>query len=127
MSKHTAGPWHIVTSTRGKNWVTIQGEQGRFVVKPDVRNTYGEDGELLVDSGVWMTPENARLIASAPDLLAALERIGAVEEHHDDKGRFTTCSRCGATVEGGSLEPCSPDDCDGALARSAIAKARGTR
>lgn len=36
-----------------------------------------EDGRTLVDSGDWgpsLTPEDARLIAAAPDLLAACKR-----------------------------------------------------
>lgn len=46
-------------------------------------------------------------------LLGVMERIGTVDD-------FSICSRCGSTI--GSEAGCSPDDCDGALARSVLAE-----
>ena len=71
--KHTPGPWEIDTDTRPAEICTIHG------VTPQ-----GEDGQGWVyvrgALGRWDdTPKermaNARLIAAAPDLLAALDAL----------------------------------------------------
>jgi hypothetical protein len=51
---HTPGPWHVGTNGR---------------------DIYGEDGEAVAFS----YSRNVTLIAAAPDLLAALEQIAAIE------------------------------------------------
>ena len=68
MSTHTPGPWKVETRTRS----------GEFV-----RTTHitGPDGAHLANVGPCNIEANARLIASAPDLLAALKRaLSLVEE-----------------------------------------------
>ena len=73
-AKHTPGPWTIVDPEAG-GWcvqsrdMTSKARNGGFVsaVCP------GPDG-----------PANARLIAAAPDMLAALERLEAVREPGDE-------------------------------------------
>ena len=62
MKTHTPGPWKIEMRTRS----------GEFV-----RTTHitGTDGSHLANVGPCSIDANARLIAAAPDLLAALEDI----------------------------------------------------
>ena len=83
-SKHTPGPWSVVEYNEGRN-MDIQDSKGAGV----------------------LTKDNARLIAAAPDLLAALELI----EH--------------AAISGmdGDMLAALQDIMQGA--RAAIAKARG--
>lgn len=83
MNAHTPGPWHIGDGTR-----IIGANSQRVSVCDDNHATPGL--------------ANARLIAAAPDLLAALKAIAD-----------TTCNH-------GPNEVCCRD-----LARSAIASARG--
>ena len=64
-TKHTPGPWHIGVRTFHAG-----------------RDVYGPKGEpvAVADDAITATPEaeaNARLIAAAPDLLAALEALTA--------------------------------------------------
>ena len=68
MSKHTPAPWRIYDCEYAIR-VGIEGPNGASVI------AFGAEGD---DSGVWgNTPEqseaNARLIASAPELLEALK------------------------------------------------------
>ena len=86
--KWTKGPWFIVTPTQGFEVCTIHG----------VEQQPTEDGlgqtwvyirpESLVRDGEWHWPDevectaNARLIASAPDLYAALDAAMAFIESH---------------------------------------------
>jgi hypothetical protein len=75
MSAHTPGPWHLDRSTLISAYVMA--ENGRHVVS------------LPVGAGWWHSPKSewdnsqdgadARLIAAAPDLLAALEAILAAD------------------------------------------------
>ena len=73
-SKHTPGPWYVFneTAVRSRN-------QHPAVAKCDT--THG--------LGVWADVEraNARLIAAAPDLLAALENI--LSRFDDDNLKLT--------------------------------------
>jgi hypothetical protein len=74
MARHTPGPWKI-GQEYGNNQDEIEAADGRCVavvwtrkcaVQTQVRECYKPDNELM---------NNAQLIASAPDLLAALEDI----------------------------------------------------
>ena len=92
---HTPGPWAIIADVPGH-------EIGyRAIVAVD-------DGELAetICNPSPMGAANARLIAAAPDLLAALqyalERFECIPEHRDEIGLYRTGAR---------------------LARAAIAKA----
>ena len=60
MNKHTKGPWEIHTAQNGR---TI------FQIGPCAPEEYA--GSAWLD----VSMENARLIAAAPDLLEALERL----------------------------------------------------
>ena len=83
MSKiaHTPGPWFIVTPTQGFEICTIHG-----VERQPTEDGLGQTWvyirpESLVRDGEWVWPDeaectaNAHLIAAAPDLYAALEKI----------------------------------------------------
>ena len=87
--KHTPGPWKIGTKYK----TDIYGD--------------GLGGKLIARVG--MSPDNAdaRLIAAAPELLAALQEIVALENTESD--------------EWDGVERLIPEICD--IARAAIAKA----
>jgi len=95
-AKHTPGPWRV----SGKQSIRCESGNG-YIAK-----TNWDNGEA-----------NARLIAAAPDLLAALEQIAILDESGPD---FSLQGEDGIwRVEGrkgGKIE---------AIARAAIAKARG--
>ena len=57
-TKHTPGPWQLITPDRGMPWIDSMGG-----VIADTHSICGS------------TAHNGRLIASAPELLAALEAI----------------------------------------------------
>ena len=79
--KWTPGPWFIVTPTQGFEVCTIHG-----VERQPTEDGLGQTWvyirpESLVREGEWHWPDeaectaNAHLIASAPDLYSALEKI----------------------------------------------------
>lgn len=80
MSKHTPGPWTQGNSKNGKECVWLNGK-----TEPPLGQGMGLD-YTWIDCG---TEANARLIAAAPDLLAALKSIAiAMEDEvlvHDDQ------------------------------------------
>ncbi len=94
MSKHTPGPWAALDHPDGGVVEAIDGD----FVRREVCHYFVD----LDDNGE--SEANAQLIASAPDLLAVLERV-------------SSCSRCGE-----DWGRCG--DCDKAMS-AAIAKARG--
>ena len=65
MPKHTPGPWQICSSDDGRPYIRA-GESGPIVAKA-YRATVGH--------GPLPGTANARLIAAAPELLAALEQL----------------------------------------------------
>ena len=69
-TNHTPGPWHA-------NGTMIVGKLGK-------RNQYVADA--LRDVGVETCKANARLIASAPELLAALQAIVQLTETYSSTG-----------------------------------------
>ena len=101
-SKHTPGPWHV-------------GGIADSIV-------YAADGFAVANANVYHnshgpheTGANARLIAAAPDMLAALEAIEA---------RISGIWDNPALVAFGPLSTNTDADCL-AIARAAIAKAKG--
>lgn len=97
MSKHTKGPWEIHTAQNGR---TI------FQIGPCAPEEYA--GSAWLD----VSMEDARLIAAAPELLEALERLVSdfESEIHNE-------------YDGTSMLSARLAECD--YARAAIAKARG--
>lgn len=59
MSKHTSGPWRLVTTTT----------PGQFVREHRIRS---EDDSMICEIGPVSQEANARLIAAAPEMLEAL-------------------------------------------------------
>lgn len=92
-SKHTPGPWYAKGSSENRAWEVAERNTGELVAE---LNTIDATGEA-----------DARLIAAAPDLLAALR--GLVR---DIEGRE---KRTGITQMGTAID----------AARAALAKAEG--
>lgn len=71
-TKHTPGPWEI-TSYNGKTEIKASGETQHMGHRWTVAQVFGDTGEIFHGHG---SPEaNARLIAVAPEMLEALERM----------------------------------------------------
>lgn len=96
-TKHTPGPWTIKA---GFIVAEASGWKGAFVAKPL---------HVDIDNKVSDTPRaeaNARLIAAAPDMLAALELVAPIYAHIDQRDT-------------------SPFGVTGRTVNAAIAKAKG--
>ena len=74
MKTHTPGPW-IATPTTGN-------PSNPYTARMDIVATSGEWNPAFVAGDIL--PEDAHLIASAPDLLAALERLTHPMADDDD-------------------------------------------
>ena len=100
MDKHTPGPWIVRTD--------LQFDHGGAIVS-STYDCYDNCSNLVAICDVQSMPNaaNARLIAAAPDMLAALEIISQSWPAHDSE----------------SASPVA--DAMAAKARAAIAKARG--
>ncbi len=69
--QHTPGPWGLCDDRKdGVSVITSGGDDGRSIAFIE-----------LVDVSEPELEANARLIAAAPDLLAALEAMVAADEH----------------------------------------------
>lgn len=78
MSGHTPGPW--IFDNDWRRWPTVFGSDGIKVAIIEKDKT--------IDSFVYELPErfaNARLIAAAPDMLAALKDVVAVADRKTDE------------------------------------------
>ena len=85
MSKHTPGPWSVYASQRRS------GHAHHRVI--------GSDGNGIC----YAEKDDARLIAAAPDLLAACKSIVGVFESHDDVPIYVSKARAAiAKAEGAS-------------------------
>lgn len=73
MSKHTKGPWQILPEEADKDYIRIRGTLlgGRYKVANVPTPTYEGVHPREIDE----TRANAKLIAAAPELLEALERV----------------------------------------------------
>jgi hypothetical protein len=100
---HTQGPWEVLTGLG----VKIRGTGNQKVA--DVTVPYGDDLR-----GHVVTKANARLIAAAPSLLAALENMTAIVENI--AGSFAMRGEYGWEND---------DQTELDAARAAIAKAKG--
>ena len=92
MSEHTPGPWRIGYPDLRCREDHIH--KGRPTCKYEIKGWHTEnsfecyvstlDGRQIVGSDDWgsiLTPQDARLIAAAPDLLAACKQAIAAFEH----------------------------------------------
>lgn len=68
-SEHTPGPWEVRESAHQKTEI-VEAESGEVVL-------YGV-GDWGYEGDLCSTPENLTLIASAPDMRAALDRIATI-------------------------------------------------
>ena len=76
MSKHTAGPWRI---DRG----AIQDGEGHAIIDGTDMGQLSRIAHVLFhDDGEGETTANARLIAAAPDMLEALQKIASSAPSH---------------------------------------------
>ena len=113
MKKHTPGPWKLETA---KTSCGICHKIGPFPFRPDrishacvYVDAASHDGSSPVDQELLA---NARLIAAAPELLAALEAM--MENKTCNPSSMTPAERAALWVSHGK-------------ARAAIAKAKGER
>jgi len=88
MSKHTPGPWRVGGSTGCLHQIGIE---------PSIGCAYGATDSL----------HNARLMAAAPELLAALERASELlsEDRYADALRQCRAAIAKATVPDHSVSP----------------------
>jgi hypothetical protein len=95
--KRTPGPWSVLSGLTDLDWPGIEGDSCSIVIIGDEGSDCGVQGATLEEAAA-----NARLIAAAPDLLAALKALCA------------------------AYEACNGEDHPAyALARAAILKAEG--
>jgi hypothetical protein len=101
---HTPGPWRVSSPARYGNRKEIFGLSNEHVAG------VGDLGEQVAP---FDSEANARLIAAAPELLAALEwttdRFAAAVQHDKAENELADCGHCGVIEE----------------ARAVIRKARG--
>jgi hypothetical protein len=119
MDQHTPGPWGI-EQTRTENWIGPLRRDG----KPDpvICSTDRED---LKRSALTRNDANARLIAAAPELLAAAKAALAYDAAIWRRGQDGTYDTdpLGAIAEGHDLDALYMDWRN--KARDAVAKATG--
>lgn len=117
---HTPGPWRYEKNKPAILTGEDKVENG-FVVEPatSIVNLYGAMGGDDTDA-------DALLMASAPDLLAALKDVLGVDDDRDhseeiDEDGDGVCRFCGRVTKA----QCTSDDCPGNKARLAVARAEG--
>lgn len=109
-AKHTPGPW-VVWNDREDDGATIANEDGRKLARVNA-DTISEDlDETLSPEG----KANARLIAAAPEMFAALQKV---PRRHDRRRRALR-----ALYDNGDLRDEAACDCWVADVRAAVAKA----
>jgi hypothetical protein len=76
-AQHTPGPWTL-THVGGSNFAVQTFEvRGMFGDKPNVYPIFNRNSSSIDGGVIHTSPENACLIAAAPDLLEALEAFVA--------------------------------------------------
>src|SRR5690606_26152077 len=103
-ARHTPGPWTVLPEELDRDYIRTRGTVlgGRYkianVLQPSGRNLSKELRKREAEE----TRANVRLIAAAPKLLAALERLISNRHYfmtsHEDKG---TCAQCGENFRHG--------------------------
>jgi hypothetical protein len=116
MSEYTPGPWTMkydASPEGGEYFHGIVDAKGRKIVAQGLALAIGGfDGEPMA---------NARLIAAAPDLLAAAMALEKAETERNDD-----CEECGGEGEPEACGTCFPPFDDArVMRRAAIAKATG--
>lgn len=71
---HTPGPWTL-THIRGNNFAIQEFEiRGVLFGNPGKNPIFNKDTSAIDGAHIFVSPEDARLIAAAPELLEALRR-----------------------------------------------------
>lgn len=74
---HTAGPWTL-THKRGNNFAVQEWEiRGMFGDKPNISPIFNVDIFAIHGTTFCASPQDARLIAAAPDLLALAKKLAS--------------------------------------------------
>lgn len=87
MSAHTPGPWAIIVDVPG----------AAVGYRAIVKNDDGHPGDVICNPSP-MGEANARLIAAAPELLAALQACLHRLAHHDDQS-VPECEMAQAAIQ----------------------------
>lgn len=118
MSKHTPGPWSVGSQVTGDGFNLWSNGADKVVawVAPR-RDGRDENGRPEVVPGDMTQHPDARLIAAAPDILAALESLYLASNQYVET---LDCWLCGS-LAGQPHE----DHCAVAVAARAIARANG--
>lgn len=75
MTRHTKGPW-TATHISGNNFAVQEFNiRGMFGPSPNVSPIFNRDTSAIDGVHVFVSPEDGRLIAAAPDLLATLKAL----------------------------------------------------
>ena len=126
MTQHTPGPWYIMSEDASFGDIPFidvsRGESGTPSCKAicEVQSTLDDDNDFVLTPEDWA---NARLIAAAPELLAALKDLMCFETD-------SYCEWCeGHAPKDDSGKIIGPiphkEGCAGVAARAAIARAEG--
>lgn len=74
--EHTPGPWHFSFESADPNWSIVMDRSGGIVA--NVNSETGPDAASAPATRKMPATATARLIAAAPDMLAALRRIDSI-------------------------------------------------
>lgn len=110
--KHTPGPWMVLDQPHADTFTFFVGAEGRAIA-----SVFSHPGQKPKEAAIAQESADARLIAAAPDLLAALKDLlplARIKGHR--------CPSCGRDNSGHG-DACTSDDCPGVMARAAIARA----
>jgi hypothetical protein len=113
MGKHTPGDWQVFNMIHAERHERMTPDEIGEYVANSIRKTLSDGGSndfLFVSTGEGAPdichvgngpagPANARLIAAAPDLLAALRRVVAVADRQTDE--FDAARAAITKAEGG--------------------------
>lgn len=130
-AQHTPGPWEIREVAHEATPLNERRVYRVEIVSP--QHYMGRRTPLsryicqIVDYCEWTDhPANARLIAAAPDLLAALKAIRSNRESQErgDSCHCVSCSACGSEIGWPLLSSDTPI-CEDCIIESALAKAEG--
>ena len=122
MGAHTPGPWEVVADHPQNACLKIQ-PVNRQYGGDEVATIYGGQDDCRCVDGVWteqpIRDANARLIAAAPELLAALEYLMEMTEPPERNCACHLSPPCGWCTEYAGVADAHD------AAERAIAKARG--
>lgn len=90
-NQHTRGPWTL-THKRGSNFAVQEWEiRGMFADRPNISPIFNRNISAIEGTTFCASPEDARLIAAAPELLAALTRLIGTPKYWDDLHHEAGC------------------------------------